>query len=272
MRGTRNAFTLVEMLVVLGVIVVILGIAAPVVTSMKGAGDMNKAIYDIAGMVEQARAYALANNTYVYLGLGEFDEGTSIGTVPQKTGTGRIAIAAVATRDGTRSYSPYTDQVNTDWNNNNYPSGGTAAANLISIGAVQHYDNIHLLDLDPGSVPIPASGPMNRPAVTDPTFRLGNAASASATSFSYPVGSKQTGGTYVLNRVIQFDPQGQARSIPLNPPANSFYTGGVPDRIELALQPTHGNVAPAVPTSQTTGDIGVLQIDGMTGTTTIYRP
>ena len=269
----NRAFTLVELLVVMGVIAILIGLTGPVIRAIKGAEDINSAVYGISDVLGQARAYALANNTYVYVGLGEFDAAQAdSGT--QKVGTGRLAVSVIATRDGTRSYSPYTGDVYTDWQQNNYSSGGTSAgvaADFVSIDRAKQYNNVHLIDLDPAK--IPGSGPMCRPAVTDAIFRMGTTPdSATATPFSYPVGSNLTGGRYTFNRVIQFDPQGEARSIPKTSPGGNYQPSGVPDRIEIALEPANGNQPVPVPANQTSGNLCVLQVDGMTGSTSIYRP
>ena len=66
--SSRQAFTLVGMLVVMATIVLIIGLAGPAVNALKSANDVNKAVYDIAGVLQVARSYAMANNTYVYAG------------------------------------------------------------------------------------------------------------------------------------------------------------------------------------------------------------
>ena len=59
----RRAFTLIEMLVVMGIIALLMVLVAPAFTSLKTAGDVTNAAYGIQGLLDNARTYAKANNT-----------------------------------------------------------------------------------------------------------------------------------------------------------------------------------------------------------------
>src|SRR5205823_9978474 len=59
----RRAFTLLEMLVVMGIIAILMVLLAPAFTSIKSAGDVTGAAYAIKGVLDMARTYAKANNT-----------------------------------------------------------------------------------------------------------------------------------------------------------------------------------------------------------------
>src|SRR5215472_4471764 len=63
-KRERSAFTLFELLVVMGIIGVLLVFLAPAFTTIKSAGDVSKAAYTIKGVLDQARTYAKENNTY----------------------------------------------------------------------------------------------------------------------------------------------------------------------------------------------------------------
>src|SRR5438874_13036544 len=69
--GRFNAFTLVELLIVIGIIGVLLVLIAPAFTTMKGGTDVTSAAYTIKGVLDTARTYAKANNTYVWVGFYE---------------------------------------------------------------------------------------------------------------------------------------------------------------------------------------------------------
>jgi prepilin-type N-terminal cleavage/methylation domain-containing protein len=64
-------FTLVELLVVVAVMVVMMRLAIPAFNAIRGGTDFTSEVYDIAGTFEQARSYAMANNTYVLAGIFE---------------------------------------------------------------------------------------------------------------------------------------------------------------------------------------------------------
>jgi prepilin-type N-terminal cleavage/methylation domain-containing protein len=262
LAARRRAFTLVEMLAVMAVILILLVLAGPVVTALKNAGDVNKAVYDIAGILEQSRAYAMGSNTYVYVGFAEVNVTQPSSASPQAAGTGRVGIAVVATRDGTQGF-----------NTSSLQSGGWSSAypslvnNLSVVGKLLFFDNLHIPDL---GAP-PTSGNMVRPDVSTETnagvsYSLGNAQCVSATPFDYPLGAGLNQGQYSFKKVIQFDPQGVARlQTASNPSAITPY-------LEIGLQQTHGTAVPNLPVSPATGNIAALQIDGMTGVAHIYRP
>jgi prepilin-type N-terminal cleavage/methylation domain-containing protein len=264
-KGHR-AFTLIELLVVMGIMVVLIAITGPVITSLKSSGDVTKTIYDLAGILEQSRAYAMSNNTYVYVGLAEVDVTLASSVTPQKAGNGsfgRLSIAVAATKDGTQGNVQ-------NWTTA-YP---TFKSNLIIVGKPMVFDNVHVPDLgDPpkaAASPAPSSG-MVRPTLpasssTGVSYSLGSKSCISATPFDYPLSAALDKGQYSFKKVIQFDPQGVAR---IQTTTNST---SIAPYMEIGLQQTHGptfNTLPAFPTS---GNIAAIQIDGITGGIRIYRP
>src|SRR6266480_8137311 len=84
----RRAFTLLEMLVVMGIIAILMVLLAPAFTSIKSAGDVTGAADTVKGVLDQARTYAKANNTYTWVGFYEEDVSTP-STNPPTPGIGR---------------------------------------------------------------------------------------------------------------------------------------------------------------------------------------
>ncbi|XHR27684.1 MAG: Tfp pilus assembly protein FimT/FimU [Chthoniobacteraceae bacterium] len=71
METTRKtqAFTLLELLIVMGIVATLASLSAPAIQSIYGANSTNRAIGDLSGSLEMARAYAQANHTYVRVGF-----------------------------------------------------------------------------------------------------------------------------------------------------------------------------------------------------------
>ncbi|PYV50458.1 MAG: hypothetical protein DMG98_27855 [Acidobacteria bacterium] len=67
--NTRNAFTLLELLVVISIVAILMVLVAPAFTNRKTADDITNAAYTIKGVCEQARSYAKANHTYTWVGF-----------------------------------------------------------------------------------------------------------------------------------------------------------------------------------------------------------
>src|SRR5437763_16187727 len=63
----RRAFTLLEMLIVMGIMATLMVLVAPAFTNLKSAGDVTNAVYGIQGLLDIARSYAKANNTFVFV-------------------------------------------------------------------------------------------------------------------------------------------------------------------------------------------------------------
>jgi Tfp pilus assembly protein FimT len=160
-----------ELLVVIGIITVLLVLIAPAFTSIKSASDVTNAAYTIKGVLEQARSYAMANNTYTWVGFAG-----SIGTSSSSV-TGQVSIAAIASNDGT--------------------SSGTAA----QLGKLIQVQNTHI-----GDTGVPSNNGTefeSRPNVP-PAYRISSA--GTGPPFTVQVGSVQT----TFNQWVQFSPRGEA--------------------------------------------------------------
>ena len=253
----QSAFTLMELMLVIAIMVIVAAFIAPAFTSIKGAGDVTGAIYNIGGLLEQARSYAMANHTYVWVGFEEVDASKDPSVNPQTIGTGRIAVAVVASRDGTRGYDITNNSLlNPAWTN--YNNG----ASLVAINKLLRFENLHMA---PFFSTIPNSGNTTRPVVSSGSYQLGNTTANPnpgncVTPFDWPLGSAVGAGQYSFTRVINFDPEGVARI------QYTSNTDQIVAYMELGLQQSHGSVVSSSPNA------AALQIDCMTGSVRRYRP
>lgn len=230
----KRGFSLVELMAVMAIMVVVVAVSIPAVNALKGAGDFNQGAFQLAGALEQARAYALANNTYVYVGLTERD-----GTNPQTSGQGRLVFVLLAAKDGTRGY---------DLNN----PAAIDTSGLAHLSKPVVLPNMHLA----ASTDLADAGALaERPPLDSGSHDLASVDSAT------PIDSSVSGASYTFSKVIQFDPQGVAR---VHTASNDG--DDVPLWIEIALQEAKGNVVPA------NAQEGAIQVAGVSGAVRVYRP
>jgi prepilin-type N-terminal cleavage/methylation domain-containing protein len=266
----EGGFTLLELVIVIGIIAILLVLGGPAFTTLTSGTDVSSAIYGVKGLLENARAYAKANHTYVFVGFAEVDSSVDPSVIPQiTTGDkpyGRVAMAVVAAKDGTSQYEYATTDQGNDWKAN-YANG----AHLIAVGKLQIYENLHFVPLDFGSW-TPTAHPdskMARYQPTGPPYILSNALSKSVTPFTWPLGSPlDSGYQYLFDRVINFDPTGIARI------ATSTNGDAVAHVIEIDFQPAHGTVFQPLPDdfNQDVGTHSVIQLGTTSGAVRVYRP
>src|SRR5215211_7782998 len=104
-RRDNSAFSLVELITVVAIIVALSLLLAPAFTNMKSASDVTSAAYTIKEVLDQARSYAMTNHTYTWVGFYEEDAtgSTPANIAPPYAGKGRIVLAVVAAKNGTTS-------------------------------------------------------------------------------------------------------------------------------------------------------------------------
>jgi type II secretory pathway pseudopilin PulG len=281
-RSTKNskrccaAFTLLELLIVVGVIGLLLVLLAPAFTTIKGGTDFTNAVYGIQGSLENARTYAKANNTYVFVGFAEVDSSYDPSASPQITTSdtpyGRVAVAVVACKDGARHFQYATSGQGLDWQANyaDPTKPEYLGGHLTAVVKLQRFENLHFMPVDFGSW-TPTDHPNSKMArfqPTGPPYILGNASSTSVTPFTWPLGSPLTSGQYRFDRVIYFDPTGTARI------ATANNADAIVQVMEIDLLTTHGTAPSPTPSpfNQDIGNHAAIQIAPMSGEIRVYRP
>jgi prepilin-type N-terminal cleavage/methylation domain-containing protein len=261
-----NGFTLLELLIVVGIIGLLLVLIAPAFTTIKGGTDVTSAAYTIKGVLDTARTYAKANNTYAWVGFYEEDV-SQPSTNPPTPGTGRLVMSIVASTNGT----------------NVYGSDATCAGSpvticpdkLVQVGKLIKIDNIHvpLFALGTGMGATFDARPSPSPASDANYSRFGELNSAPPNTapltaphnFQYPVGNPAPAAQYTFSKMLQFSPRGESR---VN--GDSYDIRRV---VEIGLIQTHRNVAPT-PTPSAgnyVGNVVAVQINGFAGDVKIYR-
>jgi Tfp pilus assembly protein FimT len=241
-----------EIMAVIAIMSVVTAITMPAFTNLTGPAKASRAIRDLALTLTMARSYAMANNTYTYVGIQETDSSVPSTTYPQPAGVGRVWVSVIASRDGTCGYDP--SNAASSWSSA-YGTGG----NFREIRPVQVFEQLHVAQ----SIPVPATGNMLRPSV-DSSYTLGNATFVSQTPFSYPLGATSTRCKFT--KVIQFDARGVATV------RTNATNGALGEWLEIGLQTVRNNTAPNAPTNANIGSHAVIQLEGTTGAVRVYQP
>jgi prepilin-type N-terminal cleavage/methylation domain-containing protein len=236
-RRRLCGFTLLELLIVVSIIGLLLVLVAPAFTTIKGGTDVTSAAYTIKGVLDSARTYAKANNTYAWVGFAG-----SIGD----TVTGNVALVVVASKDGT----DLGTSVNQGGNRVDITAG------LRPIGKVMRLDNAHIGDTGtPQPSPSPAPEFETRTSV-NVNYRVGAS------------GSQYNSDYYFIEQGTQFD-----RWIRFSPRGEAVVKGGdtqITQYAEVGLLPTHG-ASLAATVDPASGNLVAIQISGLAGNVRIFR-
>jgi prepilin-type N-terminal cleavage/methylation domain-containing protein len=243
-RRPPSGFTLLELLVVVSIIGILLVAIVPAFNTIKRAGDITSAAYTVKDTLEQARTYAMANNTYVWIGFFEEDVSTA-STNPATAGTGRIVLSAVSSKDGTSVYDPNA-------------LAAIDPTKIAQIGKLVKIEGAHLTTF-PDGTGVGESFDARPPAVYN-TARIGDSTppNPSLTPFQYPTGNPAPTAQYTFTKAVEFNPRGEARI------DNSNYT--LKAVAEIGLRPTHGT---SVDTN--TPNVAAIQFSGVAGNFKVYR-
>src|SRR5213594_96708 len=252
----RAAFTLIELMIVVGIIAVLLVLIAPAFTNMKSGTDVTGAAYTIKGVLDTARTYAKANNTYTWVGF--YEEDVSSGT-PGTAGTGRLVMSVVASKDGTNVYGSGTVVID--------------PTKLLQVGKLIKIDNIHLplFALGTGMGDTFDARPSPSPATDANYSRFGElnglppntAPLTTPHNFQYPVGNPAPTAQYTFSKLLQFNPRGDSRV--------SGDSYDVRQVVEIGLLQTHGSATPPPRSGGGTsfvtwdGNVAAVQITGFGG-------
>ncbi|PTX92212.1 hypothetical protein DB346_25065 [Verrucomicrobia bacterium LW23] len=177
----RAAFSLIELVVVLGIALLLAAITVPMFRNMGASGMMfNRAVMEIKSMAESARQTANTQNTCTWLALG---------SVAEPNGERTLYVAVFLSKDGTDP-NPWGDY-------------GAVPSDTIGLAVpVRHFKQVLLGD----AASITSAEIPGLPA--NPVVTAANSLSDNTAVFTYT----SAGQTVTFNRAIQFTPTGEART------------------------------------------------------------
>ncbi len=236
-RRRLRGFSLVELLCTITIVCLFLVTTIVGFKSIFGA-EFDSEVSDLADTLIRARAHAMANDTYTFVGIEETNDSVP-STASQTAGSGRLGVTIVASNDGTAGYSVTAP-------------AALSASNLTSVSSLRHFENMHLLA---------SSGISNLPnASSGATYNIQG--TNSLTKFQWPLtGAAEYSFGATPGTVIQFSPQGEAQIMPTGTTNDSILQW-----IEIDLEPTHGANVP-----KTATNTAVILIAGSTGAVMVYR-
>jgi type II secretory pathway pseudopilin PulG len=227
----RRAFSLVELLAVITVIIILAFVSLPAISSLVGSGNANRNISQLGDILELAREYAVANNTYVWV---VFYPATSSG------GVSSLSVAVLGSNDGTDPASSSS----APWGNANCSYGTAPNSEISLVNKVIILQQTSLQNAGTYAVnSLPAA-----PAVTS---TANSVASSSHGFFSMTLPSGSSAVNFTQG--IEYLPSGQARN------------GSSPSNvIDLDVDTLVGNVSQL-------HNAAVVRINGLTGMPVVYR-
>ena len=263
---TRSAFTLLELLVVVGLVALLSVLVVPAFTTRKSADDITNAAYAIAGVLEQARNYAMSNNTYVWVGFYE-ENSTAVSptnATPPYPGKGRLVMAAISSLDGTKIFDDAD------------PAALLPGARIKQLGKLTRVEGIHMTEIGapPSPTPFPTPDPNGIDGRPPQPYADGSPFDHYNRISSDDPGAKQVNGdrtqfpfavqNYTFYKTVRFSPRGEAN-------INSTYS--LKHAAEIGLVVTHGNLAPTPPASPArySANVVAIQFSGIGGNIKIYR-
>jgi type IV fimbrial biogenesis protein FimT len=265
-RKCNQGFTLLELLIVLAIVALLAVLATPAVTALLGTEGLGGAAYTIGDELQQARAYAMGNSTYVFVGFAECDASVDATATTQPAGTGRVVIAAVASQDGTLN-------------------SVTGNSNLVTVFKPRVFENLHIV----GGGYVPNTYPDTQPTLAAPMQRptadvllqypsgsgsgaiVNGSVATCVPPFTYPLTVAVTGKPkYTFNEILTFDPHGAARVLT---GLDAYTSATLADAayVEIDLQQTHGNLTPPAPQDTPSVNYAAIQCDGLSGAVRTYR-
>jgi len=231
----------------MGIIALLMVLIAPAFTTINSGTNVTSAAYTIKGVLDTARTYAKANNTYTWVGFYEENVSNPASPNSDTPAVGRLVMSIVASKHGTMIHAVPLTTLAT-----------LAPANLIEVGKLTKIDNVHLQTFPDATASPPPITFDTRPAVGSTVAKIGGTSTPPSPSllFQYPLGGT---AQYLFTKIVQFSPGGEGVI------DNSNYT--LVPVSEIGVQATHGVTPEPSPVKNPVA----IQFGGLGADVVIYR-
>ncbi len=196
LRLSRLAFSMVELLVVICLIAMLAVASLPALTSLNRSGLVTQTATSVASQLEQAREYAVAQNTYVWVGF--YQDTTNL----------KMSMVIAASNDGT------------DLTESTPDLGLIPNASVSLIHRVETFKQVELKEAGDTSLRSLFDQPPN------PASNMENALCSNGMAFSVKIPGSTSTSPVRFTRMLQFTPNGGVRN----------QTGRAINLVEFGLQ------------------------------------
>ncbi|MGB8354675.1 MAG: prepilin-type N-terminal cleavage/methylation domain-containing protein [Chthoniobacteraceae bacterium] len=220
----KKAFSLIELLVVITVMSILAALSAPAIVGLVSGNQLTNNIYQLSGMVQQARTLAITQNTYVLLGFYSY----------VNNGTQSVMVGMVSGKSG-----QLTDVL----------SGTTSSTNFLMVNNNATLKNVQI---DTGTPPLYIS-PRPLPGVDTAD---NNNVTTSTNSFQIAVAGNSTA---TFTYAIAFGPDGTASLMQPNQSGALQPTRCIGIGLKPVSAPANSPQVAAIQISGLSGQVSVFQ-------------
>ncbi len=227
-----NGFSILELLTVISIVSLLSVMTVPALSGVMIGGKDRQAVIAVSGTLEKARDYAVAKNSFVYVGFTKPDA------------EGKIFVGIFGANDGSSGGVSSLNKPGATLTISDARDAGGKP--LVLLDRIAWIEKTRIEDQVPAGNALAGDASLgNRPSFLSSSSR--------GVSFLY---ESRAYGNLTFDRVMRFTPTGEAKTSEL-----------LPESVQIVLVPTRGEGEITNPSAAS-----VVQIAGLTGQVAVFRP